>query len=408
MMQEIQAAPEQVAHGQRLSITRQDILLLLLVLVFATLPLAPAPAGVAVALLMSYWLFSGICWSERRLWLSQDWFVPAMFLFVLPWVGLLWSPDVATGLKDAERSIYWIYGLAAATVSYRRYAPRMLVFGFLAGLLVNVLVSVLQYLQLLPMYKGPGYGFLNHITYSLLLVAGMLFLAYLYREQKKWLVRLIILGGMFLLGWNLAIGVSRAGYLAFILAMPWMLSVMFSRRQIVWIVLSCLLATGALASSSVVRSRMAEIRQDVQEYKHGHGATSVGLRFHMWVGALKIWKAHPVFGVGTGGYRQALKKVVSPEYAIFTHPHNSVLYMAASYGAVGVLVFGWFVYVVLRRGWRTRATVTGRIILVLFFVIGVGSITDTQIMGHATGALLGFIGGLATGSLETDDESGDN
>lgn len=393
-MQEMQAALEPAVSVQAKGLTRQDVLLLLLVLVFAALPVAPAPAGIALALLMFFWVFSGTCWIERRLIWTQDWFVPAMLLFILPWVGLLWSPDIATGLKDAERSVYWIYALAAATVSYRRYAPQLLVYAFLAGLSMNVVISVLQCLQLLPMYKGQGYGFLNHITYSLLLVSGLLFIAYLYRKQQQRLVRFILFVSMLMLTWNLAIGVSRAGYLAFILAIPWILTVMFSRRQIVWIVLCCLLAAGALAVSPIVRSRVVEIRKDIQQYQHGQGATSIGLRFHMWEGAIKIWQAHPVLGAGTGGYRYALKEVIDPSYAIFTHPHNSMLYLAVSYGTVGVIIFAWLVYVVLRRGWRARASVEGQIILVFLFVIAVGSLTDTQIMNHVTGALLGFISGL--------------
>jgi O-antigen ligase len=92
--------------------------------------------------------------------------------------------------------------------------------------------------------------------------------------------------------------------------------------------------------------------------------------------------------------------VSDPKYAIYTHPHNSLLYMAVSYGIVGVCVFVWLIYLVVRRGWLARATMEGRVILVSLFIIGVGSLTDTQIMGHATGLLLGLVSGLPVGEDE--------
>lgn len=380
---------------------RHDILFILLCLVFATIPVAPAPKSIAMVLLLVFWFFSGLFWTERSRWLQRDWLLPVLLMFCLPWAGLLWSADITTGLEDAKRSVYWLYGLVAATVSYRRYHPKIFVFVFLAGLLINVAVSILQYVKCIPMYKGVGYGLLNHITYALLLVAGLLFLAYLYREYASIAARFLICLGMLLLVWNLSIGVSRAGYLAFIAAVPWMTAVMFTRRQIVLIAICCVLAITVLVSSPVVQNRLVEIRSDIVQYQQGHGMTSIGLRFHMWKGAVEIWKENPVLGVGTGGYRRALTDVaVDPKYAIYSHPHNSLLYLAVSYGIVGVGIFVWLMYLVMRRGWRARTTFEGRVILVSLFVIGIGSLTDTQIMGHATGLLLGLVSGLPAGGDE--------
>lgn len=383
---------------------KHDLLFLLLCLVFATIPVAPAPKSIAMVLMMAFWVFSGLFWAERNRWMQQDWLLPVILMFCLPWVGLLWSVDVATGLDYAQRSVFWLYALAAATISYRRYTARFFVFAYLCGLFINVGVSVLQHAKLVPMYKGVGYGLLNHITYSLLLVAGLLLLAYLYREYRGFAARLLICFGMLLLAWNLSVGISRAGYLAFMLAVPWMAVVMFTRKQIVVIGVCCVFAISALAMSPVVQSRLAAIRSDIHQYQQGQGMTSIGLRFHMWKGAIAIWKENPVLGVGTGGYRRALMDVVpDPRYAMYTHPHNSLLYMAVSYGIAGVFIFLWLMYLVVRRGWLARTTIEGRIILVSLFIIGVGSLTDTQIMGHATGLLLGIVSGLPIGCDEQTD-----
>jgi len=386
---------------------KHDLLFLLLCLVFATIPVAPAPKSIAMVFMLAFWIFSGLFWTERHRWMRHDWTLPLLLMFCLPWVGLLWSVDVATGLDYAQRSVFWLYALAAATISYRRYTAKFLVVAYLCGLFVNVVVSVLQHARLVPMYKGVGYGLLNHITYSLLLVAGLLFLAYFYKEHRCLAARLLICFGMLLFVWNLSVGISRAGYLAFLLAVPWMTVVMFTRKQVMVIFLCFVVAVGALALSPVVQSRFAAVHSDIRQYKQGNGMTSIGLRLHMWQGAIEIWKKNPVLGVGTGGYRRAFRDVATdPQYVIFSHPHNSLLHIAVSYGMVGVVIFVWLICLVVQRGWRARNSYEGRIVLVSLFVIGVGSLTDTQIMGHATGLLLGLVCGLPVGNddrLVTDE-----
>lgn len=378
---------------------KHDLLFLLLCLVFATIPVAPAPKSIAMVLVMAFWLLSGLFWTERHRWMRHDWMLPLLLMFCLPWAGLLWSLDAETGMDYAQRSVFWLYAFAAATISYRKYSAKFLVFAYLCGLFINVGVSVLQFAKQVPMYKGVGYGLLNHITYSLLLVAGLLFLAYLYREYRGFAARLLICFGLLLLVWNLSVGISRAGYLAFLLAVPWMTVVMFTRKQIMVIILCVVVSVGGLALSPVVQSRYAAVYSDIRQYRQGHGMTSIGLRLHMWQGAIEIWKKNPVLGVGTGGYRLAFRDVAAdPQYVIYTHPHNSLLHIAVSYGMVGVVIFVWLICLVVQRGWRARSSFEGRIILVSLFVIGVGSLTDTQIMGHATGLLLGLVCGLPVGN----------
>lgn len=393
-------------YVEPVSYNKQDILLFMFVLVFGTITVAPAPKSIALALMGGFWILSGLWWTQRASWLKTDWLVPLLLMIAVPWVALFWSPDRVTGLKDAQRSVYWLYSLPAVTLVFRRYSPRVLMASFLAGLYLNVLVSFLQWMQLLPMYKGQGFGLLQHITLGLLLVAGLLFLAYFYREANSGWIRFVLLLGMVLLVWNLVIGASRAGYLGFLLALPWMLNIMFNRRQILMILLIGVFAISGMVLSPVVNSRLIEIRHDVEKYHQGNGLTSVGLRLHMWKGALKIWKEHPLLGVGTGGYRETYKKIADdPAYAIYSHPHNSVLYLAVSYGLVGLIIFAWLMTVVTRRAWLARATTEGFIMLTLLYVIAVGSLTDTQIMGHATGVLLGIVCGFPVSGVGRLEES---
>lgn len=375
---------------------RQTTLLLLLALVFATVPIAPAPKNIALTILMAYWLFSGLFWCRRELWLKQDWTIPVLLMFLLPWIGLLWSSDFYSGVEEATKSVYWLYGFAAASVGYDRYSAKLLVYAYLMGLLASATMYDLRYVGVLPLYKGSQYGFLNYISYSLLLVAGFVLVAYLFKELDTLKDRYLCIVYMLFILWSITITPGRSGYLSLLLALPWVTSIIIERRKIA-VALSLIIATAVLFFSPVVMSRLELITVNLSAYHSGNKNTPIGLRLLMWQGAVKSVKEHPLIGVGTGSYRKTLKKLV-PEANIvkYSHPHNSYLLIAVNYGLVGVTILGWFFYVVFKRGWRARRTMEGRLILVFLFVIGVGSLTDTQLLAHTTGVLLGIISGLPT------------
>ncbi len=98
----------------------------------------------------------------------------------------------------------------------------------------------------------------------------------------------------------------------------------------------------------------------------------------MWRWAIDLFVEHPLIGVGTGGYKQAILSG-GGEKGI-AHPHNNLLHMAVSYGIVGVVVFIWFFWVLLKNGWQNRGSVPGFFILSSGLVILVGGLTDTHIL----------------------------
>jgi O-antigen ligase len=73
-------------------------------------------------------------------------------------------------------------------------------------------------------------------------------------------------------------------------------------------------------------------------------------RLKIWQATGQMIKANPVFGVGLGGYWAAIPMyhdasgILTPQQA-----HNDYLELAASGGAVGLAIGGWFVFVVFKR-----------------------------------------------------------
>jgi O-antigen ligase len=123
----------------------------------------------------------------------------------------------------------------------------------------------------------------------------------------------------------------------------------------------------------------------------------------MWRWAAKLFLQHPLLGVGTGGYQQATLDA-GGDVGV-AHPHNNVLYVAANYGLLGLAVFGWFFWVLLKYGWRHRQESAGFFVLAATLVILIGGATDTHILDAGGRALLsiatGFLASLTAGDGRT-------
>lgn len=116
------------------------------------------------------------------------------------------------------------------------------------------------------------------------------------------------------------------------------------------------------APQSGVRERVNVATQEIANYFSTHQAgTSVGARLEMWKAAWMIFRAHPVLGVGMGGFsveKQALVDAgqLDPAVAPFLHPHNEYAAALATRGIIGLIsllllfgVIGKVFYDIARR-----------------------------------------------------------
>lgn len=364
---------------------------------FFFLPFATSPTVITGLLGVAIWVFSGRIVRDWRCWLMQEWTIPVVLMIILTWLGLLWTQDPVIGHKLVGKSYYWLYSFAIASVSLRGRNSHPLFISFLAGLTFNAVVSILQLIGIMPLFID-SYGFMGYITYSLLLVFGLLLLSYYYKyfTGKKERIFTGLIMAIFV--FNLVIVKGRSGYLAFILLLPLILANLFGTKYLIRIVFASLLMASALFLSPTVRQRVSIVPTEIVSYSHGNKDTSIGLRLYMWTGAVKIFMEHPLIGVGTGGYREALKKYKdNPALPDVVHPHNSFLHIAVSYGIVGLSIFAWLLFILLRKGWRDRADISGFAPLAFGLVFIIGSLTDSHILSMGTGNLFALMMGLRSG-----------
>ena len=120
-------------------------------------------------------------------------------------------------------------------------------------------------------------------------------------------------------------------------------------------------------------------------------------RFYLWYGAVHIFKDHPFFGVGTGGYGTVLKQRNSPDDPLIAHPHNDILYMAVSYGLVGVAAFFWLFGEIIKNAFAQRNNLPGFFVLSSTLVILVSGLFNAQILDAGMAFFLAVVVGLQQG-----------
>jgi O-antigen ligase len=313
---------------------------------------------------------------------------PVVAVIILTWAGLLWSTDVhGLGLKFAGKTYYWLFAVALASIPFKRYNVHTLFRFFFAGLAFNALTGLLQLAGVIPVFSQWGLtgwsGSYNSL--AMLLVLGML-LASVYAKkavQKK--DKAIYIALIVLYFSHLIILQGRGGYLTFIVLSPIILYHLFSIKRIWALALLYLLVIGLMFSSPVVQDRVTVLYQNIvthfqktEEISNGEKYSAYIDRIYMWNWALKLFGKHPLLGVGTGGYSQAILN--SGGDRAIAHPHNNILYIAVSYGILGLLVFGWLFWVLLKIAWNNKRHIFGSFVLFSVLVILVGGLVDTPLL----------------------------
>lgn len=370
------------------------------------MPLGTSPFTILGFCILGIWFFSGEFLRSRRVYLRQPWFLPVSLIVVLAWVSLIWSYDLHLGLGYAEKSYYWLYALAIASIAPVIGRREHLITAFLAGLFLNAVAGFLQLSHVLPRFSkwgATGYtGFYSgYNTLGILLVLGILVASFYLRAEVR-RNRKLIAGALIIIYFShLMILESRGAYFTFLVLSPLLYFNMIGRKRRMWIIPAYIFAAGILYTSPIVRDRVHSAGRDIQYHLNSNNHDSWGRhysdrldRIYMWRWAITLFSKNPLLGVGTGGYRQAI--ISAGGDARVDHPHNNFLYVAVSFGLVGLLLFGWLFWVLLKSGWTSRSEPIGFFVMASTLVFLVGGFTDTHILDSGGAFLLALTAGLQT------------
>jgi O-antigen ligase len=372
---------------------------------FLVLPMGTTPFTILGGLSVVVWILTGEFLKKRDAYLKASWSLPVLAMVALLWLGLIYTPDPhGLGLDYATKSYYWLYALALASISPDQREADYLIRAFLLGLLINALVGFMQLGGIVPAFsKWGAYKFTGfsggYNTLAILLVLGMMIASFYFRIAASDRERLIYFAAMLAYFFHLLILEGRGGYLTLGLLLPVMVYNLTPRSRMLVGVLIYILAIGIMFSSPVLRNRVTQAIEGVRNHLDSGGDLASGKRYsehfdriYMWRWALELFMEHPFLGVGTGGYREAVLSAGGDKGV--DHPHNNFLYMAASFGTLGILVLGWLFWVLLQMGWQNRQNSLGFFVMSSTLVILVGGLTDTHILDAGGAFLLALTTGL--------------
>ncbi len=312
---------------------------------FFFLPIGTSPAVIAGILVLSIWILSGKFITERQRYMGEIWFRPLAFFILLPWVGLLWTSDFQEGMRFASKTYYFLLAFALASVRASERDSVILLQAFVAGLTVAAVCSLLQVAEVLPGRNGiPSLVGTKRILGGLFLVFGVcLLLAYL-RDCRRADLRFVFVSLIALFFMTLGMTGARSGYLGLAVVIPFLYVYFFRRISVIRIAGFLALLLILLAAFGPFRDRVHSIQSEIQRFEHGDANSAVGERLHMWKGALVVISENPLFGTGTGGYRQGMKRFENESIAArdINNPHSSFFYMACSFGIFGLVVLVWY------------------------------------------------------------------
>lgn len=381
-----------------MNITSDKLLFWAFCLFFLSIPIGTSPAVISGAIALAIWVFSGKFYKDRDKWLYQSWSIPTILFMLLPVVGLLWSNDIHEGWKFAQRNYYYLYAFAIASLSLSRENIKTFMHCFLAGMVVLCICSLIHFFSgdITEETKLPSMFLTRSSTASLWLVFSLLVLSFFYAHAKTKLYRWVYLCLFAFFLFMLGIGTGRIGHVAFVLTCPIMMIYFLGRqRAALAVVLAVVIAVGFIFTP-MVQHRFEKIKNDIMLYEQGRPFTDAGIRFSMWQSAVKVFLDNPLIGAGAGGYKQAGAKYQHPNLteAIPGDPHNSYLYIASSFGILGLGIFGWFMYEYVKTAWILRSHIEGAVVLFYASIIVIGSFTNTQILALGTAKLFTVFAGI--------------
>lgn len=190
--------------------------------IFFFIPVSVSPASIAEGLVLAVWVISGRFVSDIA-FIRQKWGPPVLIMMALPWVGLLYSCDVATGLRFAEKTHYWLFSFVVAGVLSSGFDADYFLKSFIAGVSFTSLVFMGQLAGIIyrpNKYWAGLFGNWSHIELSLLTTFSIVLLSFWFAKVEKTKSKLLCLGLMLLQFAALAFLLTDSGHLAFILLSP--------------------------------------------------------------------------------------------------------------------------------------------------------------------------------------------
>ena len=197
--------------------------------------------------------------------------------------------------------------------------------------------------------RAGAYGmYRNQNDYSFIIVQILPFLYMLWRTERSWLRRILLLASMATCVLGMLLCLSRGGMLAMVLEM-FLVVVMTMRRRSTALLLP-LLVVVALGGIAYQWKMRAENQGGTYTY-----ADSKDTRLQLWHAARVMFQDNPLLGVGSLSFGEHAKHYVQLSHDdLGKNAHNTYLDVAATSGLIGISCFLALLWTSFKRLRSTR------------------------------------------------------
>jgi len=334
-----------------------------------------------------------------------------IFLWVFwLWLSLQWTPNVSQGLDELASnrwalSIFFLWPV----IANRRWFIAALAVGFLLANLAQGFQFVFNDADWMPWHREPNRypGWYDAAVGGSLLTAALgLHLPAAIMGRGR--TRLIAIAAAVVTLAGIALTGTRGAWIAStaLLGCTVLVALVMSpRRRTVFATLGVLavaaVAVGLLFRTPIV-NRVNEARTEITAaFEDGNYTSPTGARIAMAGHAIEAFAAHPIRGVGAGGYKtwvdqHLVDSGIDPaDRFVADHAHNALLQVAATTGLVGLALAACFLALAFRNTFcrldrttiGTYAAAPGFALLGLLLV----SAFDVVHMNAQTAAVIGVL-----------------
>lgn len=379
-----------------------------------------AIGNILLFLILVLWLLEGK-FAEKFQQVKHNPFAWAAVAFVaLHFVGLLWTSDWEFAGFILKKEFKFLMVPVLITVLRKEHIYYYLL-AFLLSMVVLVGLSYGVYLEWIPPYEILGLEkvedptpFVGHIVYNPVLAFTLYLLLYavFLRDDLSWRLKATALMLFVVMSINMFLTEGRMGQVVFLVLLTLFVFQFYNGRVLKPVLLSLLLvatiAPAAYWLSPVVQKRVDIAVHEVENYREMPNS-SVGLRVIMLLNSFEIIRENPLFGVGTGDYRQEYIKVNRKHFPeatrgeILNHPHNVYVQEMVQFGVLGLAVLFYMFYVMVRM-YKQSDSVFKPVMLAFPLFYAVIFFSDGYIMDHYLTFLFLLLGAIlyAGNSLARD------
>jgi O-antigen ligase len=294
-------------------------------------------------------------------------------------------------------------------------------YAFMAAIALTTILSWLRGAGVIPadapLLKGAvfsaGVVFKYHLTQNLLLALGASVCAVYADRVKDRRARIVLAALSALAALNvIVIGDGRTGQVVLLLLMLYYGAWRLGRRGFAMALSAALIIAAAAYAlpDTAIHKRTALAMTEAEKWEAGVDSgkpSSVGDRLEFYSRTLRIVSAHPLIGVGSGGFIAAYENEVRGSGLTPTHnPHNEYLLRAAELGIPGLALLVALFWAI----WRTAGRLADRdhavIARALVITFAVASLASSTLNDHTESLLFIWMSGVLFAGLRGDTDAG--